>query len=80
MLAVTERGHETAITANFMPKEITAHDPRSFEDEEDYRRAEMGAGASCNGSGPDPSTQPPGKFKETYDGADGPGFVTNTKV
>jgi len=63
-----------------MPKEITAHDPRSFEDEEDYRNAEMGMGASCNKSGPDPSTKPPGKFTESYDGADGPGFVTNTKV
>lgn len=62
-----------------MPKEITAHDPRSYEDEEAYRDAEMGAGASCNPSGPDPSTKPPGKFNESYDGAKGPGFTTNTK-
>lgn len=62
-----------------MPKNITAHDPRSFKDEEDYRDAELGEGASCNKSGPDPSTKAPGKFNESYDGAKGPGFVTNTK-
>ena len=62
-----------------MPREITAHDPRSFSDEEDYRRAEMGKGASSNPSGPDPSTKAPGKFNEDYDTAK-PGFTTNTEV
>jgi hypothetical protein len=63
-----------------MSKEQTAFDPRSFSDEEAYREAEMGAGASCNPSGPDPSTKAVGKFTEKYDGAKGPGFTTNTKV
>lgn len=72
-----------------MPKEQTAFDPRSFEDEEDYRRAEMGAGASCNDAvDNDPEAKqlkengklpPPGKFKESYETGQA-GFVTNTKV
>lgn len=63
-----------------MSKIQTAFDPRSFEDEEDYRAAELGAGASCNPSGPDPSTKPVGKFNESYDSGARPGPSTNTKV
>jgi hypothetical protein len=37
----------------------------------------MGAGASSNPSGPDPSTKAPGKFSEDYDTAK-QGFNTNT--
>jgi hypothetical protein len=72
-----------------MPKEQTAFDPRSFEDEEDYRAAEMGAGASCNDAvDNDPEAKrlardgklpPAGKFNEKYDTGQA-GFVTNTKV
>jgi len=62
-----------------MPKHITAHDPRSFKDEEAYRDAEMGKGASSNPSGPDPSTRAPGKFNVDYDTAK-QGFTTNTEV
>jgi len=62
-----------------MPKEQTAFDPRSFQDEEKYRAKEMGAGASSNPSGPDPSTKAPGKFNVDYDTAK-QGFVTKTKV
>ena len=62
-----------------MPREQTAFDPRSFKDEEAYRDAEMGAGASSNPSGPDPSTKPPGKFTENYDSGARPGPSTNTK-
>jgi hypothetical protein len=54
-----------------------AFDPRSFSDEEKYRQKEMGAGASENPSGPDPSTKPAGKFNVDYDTAK-PGFNTNT--
>ena len=62
-----------------MSKIQNAFDPRSFEDEEAYRAAELGAGASCNPSGPDPSTKPVGKFNVNYDtGQAGPS--TNTKV
>jgi hypothetical protein len=73
-----------------MPKEQTAFDPRSFEDEEDYRRAEMGAGASRNDAvdndaeakqlSRDGKLPPAGKFNETYDSGARPGPSTNTKV
>jgi hypothetical protein len=62
-----------------MPREQTAFDSRSFSDEEKFREAELGAGASCNPSGPDPSTAAVGKFTEEYETGQA-GFVTNTKV
>ncbi len=73
-----------------MPKEQTAYDSRSYDNEEQYRDMELGAGASCNDAVDndaeakalkrDGKLPPPGKFNESYDGADGAGFVTNTKI